>query len=202
MTEIQDAQTIGYDRKWKLPSCSAANRCMEHLYCRHFDIVARLMQVWGTPVPGAEVYLVWQTLDDACLEREMEREMLRWAEEEKIFGEPVPGGVTGENDIPLPTGAGRKDFPISSGVLGYFPDALYQVAAQSKIGNDQHHKGKPLHWDKEKSTDELDALARHLADYHRHKNCGWRRHALQADLRAVAWRALAALQRFCDGETP
>ena len=40
----------------------------------------------------------------------------------------------------------RKDYPVWTGVINYFPDALMEVSRVSKIGNDQHHKGKPLHW--------------------------------------------------------
>lgn len=90
----------------------------------------------------------------------------------------------------LPTDAlSRKGIPIYSGVLAYFPDALAEVALLSKIGNDQHNPGKPLHWDRSKSGDELDALTRHLmeagtidTDNVRHST-------------KVAWRALANLQK-------
>ena len=54
----------------------------------------------------------------------------------------------------------RKGLPVFSGVLKYFPDALLAVAECSRIGNDQHNAGKPLHWDRSKSGDELDALTR------------------------------------------
>lgn len=59
----------------------------------------------------------------------------------------------------------RKDLPIWSGVLMYFPLALTEVARVSKIGNDQHNPGEPLHWAREKSTDQLDCAIRHLIDY-------------------------------------
>lgn len=88
----------------------------------------------------------------------------------------------------------RKGQPVALGVLAYFPDAIKYVAQVSKAGNDQHHPEKELHWDRSKSTDELDALARHLIDhtvdpvdddgmYH---------------LGKVAWRALAALQKYLE----
>ena len=62
----------------------------------------------------------------------------------------------------LPTDAkARKDIPAASGFVDYFPDAIIEVAILSKIGNDQHNPGKPLHWDRSKSGDESDALFRH-----------------------------------------
>lgn len=90
----------------------------------------------------------------------------------------------------LPTDAKqRKDVPIYSGVLKYFPKALAAVAACSKAGNDQHDPGKPLHWDRSKSGDELDALTRHLMEAGTVDTDGMRHSA------KVAWRALANLEK-------
>lgn len=91
----------------------------------------------------------------------------------------------------------RKDTPIASGVLKYFPDALAEVARVSKIGNEQHNPGQPLHWAKEKSQDEHDALVRHLTDRLDGVvfDTDGARHSAK-----VAWRALAALQREIEAE--
>lgn len=90
--------------------------------------------------------------------------------------------------------AERKALPITTGVLDYFPDALLEVAHCSKVGNDQHNPGRPLHWAKEKSTDEADALVRHLLQRGTRDRDGVRHSA------KVAWRALALLQREIDAE--
>ena len=67
--------------------------------------------------------------------------------------------VEGEKRMILPEDAlERKGIPIYSGVIRYFPDALVAVAKLSRRGNDQHNPGKPLHWDRSKSGDELDAM--------------------------------------------
>lgn len=96
--------------------------------------------------------------------------------------------------VAVPTDAkARKALPLFSGVLNYFPDALLAVAEVSRIGNDQHNPGQPLHWAKEKSTDEADALARHLLDHGKLDSDGIRHSA------KVAWRALALLQREIEG---
>jgi hypothetical protein len=90
----------------------------------------------------------------------------------------------------LPTDAhARKGVPIFSGVLMYFPDAIAAVAACSQRGNDKHNPGQPLHWDRAKSTDEHDALVRHLMEAGTIDTDGIRHSA------KVAWRALAALQK-------
>ena len=92
----------------------------------------------------------------------------------------------------------RKNTPIYSGVLKYFPDALAEVARVSFIGNQQHNPGEPLHWAKEKSQDEPDACVRHLmesenADGTPRLDEDNTYHAAKA-----AWRALAHLQRMLD----
>src|SRR5216684_7408427 len=58
----------------------------------------------------------------------------------------------------------RKGQPLATGCLDYFPDALLAIAECSRIGNDQHNPGEPLHWDRSKSDDEADSLLRHLKD--------------------------------------
>jgi hypothetical protein len=97
----------------------------------------------------------------------------------------------------MPTGIqDRKRRPVFSGVLKYFPDAILAVAECSLLGNEQHHPGTPLHWDKTKSTDEGDALVRHLMQAGTTDFDGVRHSA------KVAWRALALLQREIDNESP
>ncbi len=83
----------------------------------------------------------------------------------------------------------RKQIPIYTGVIKYFPDALVEIAKVSLIGNKQHHPSKPLHWDRNKSNDDFDALARHLIDAGTIDQDGIRHTA------KVAWRALACLQK-------
>ena len=87
------------------------------------------------------------------------------------------------------TSENRKATPVYTGVLKYFPDAIGDVARCSQAGNDQHHSDKPLHWDRAKSGDELDALARHLIEAGTIDTDGIRHSA------KVAWRALANLQK-------
>lgn len=95
----------------------------------------------------------------------------------------------------LPTDAKqRKETPVYSGVIKYFPDALIAVAALSRAGNEQHNPGKPLHWDRSKSGDEKDALMRHLIEAGTMDTDGQRHSA------KVAWRALANLQKEIEDE--
>ena len=87
------------------------------------------------------------------------------------------------------TTVNRKEYPVFSGVVKYFPDALMEVAHVSFVGNEQHNKGEPLHWAREKSTDDADALMRHLIQAGTIDTDGVR-HSCK-----VAWRALAVLQK-------
>jgi hypothetical protein len=82
----------------------------------------------------------------------------------------------------------RKDIPIASGCLDYFPNALAEVAKISKKGNDQHNPGEPIHWARGKSMDHADTIIRHLMERGRLDVDGTR-HSAKA-----AWRALALLQ--------
>jgi hypothetical protein len=88
----------------------------------------------------------------------------------------------------------RKERPVVTGVLDYFPNAILEVAYCSYVGNDQHNPGQPLHWDRSKSTDEADALVRHLAARGSLDDDGVRHSA------KVAWRALALLQKEIESE--
>lgn len=95
----------------------------------------------------------------------------------------------------LPTDSdARKDYPIVTGVLDYFPDALLEVARVSKAGNDQHNPGQPLHWARGKSTDQANTLGRHLLQRGTRDSDGQRHTA------KVAWRALAMLQTEIEDE--
>lgn len=92
----------------------------------------------------------------------------------------------------------RKSLPITTGVLFYFPDAIAAVADVSFKGNQQHNPGQPLGWAREKSTDHLDCISRHLID------AGPTGGNKDADgtyhLAKVMWRAGAQLQLAIEKE--
>lgn len=89
----------------------------------------------------------------------------------------------------------RKQIPLLSGCLRYFPAALAGVARCSQAGNDKHNPGEPLHNARDKSPDHGDCLLRHLVDLQDHLAAGRDKEAcLEAD--AIAWRALALSQEL------
>lgn len=118
--------------------------------------------------------------------------------EEAYSSPPVVIGFDPSTPVPvgLPTEAAtRKAIPIYSGFVKYFPDAIAAVAELSRIANEQHNPGEELHWAKEKSSDEGDALMRHQTEH----GAG-RLRDLEGVLHAtkVAWRGMAQLQRLAD----
>ena len=91
-----------------------------------------------------------------------------------------------EADILPEDAQARKDIPVYSGFITYFPDAIVAVSKLSLAGGLQHGQTREtLHWDRNKSTDHKDALMRHL---------------IEEDWTAVAWRALAQLQKSIEDE--
>jgi hypothetical protein len=96
---------------------------------------------------------------------------------------------TSEQVQTLPTDhATRKNLPVCTGVLDYFPLAIAAVANCSRVGNDQHNPGEPLHWSREKSADHADCIVRHLMERGKVDSDGVP-HSAKA-----AWRALALLE--------
>lgn len=87
----------------------------------------------------------------------------------------------------------RKQYPMATGLLDYFPDALAEVAKLSYLGNQKHNPGEPMHHARGKSMDHADCIMRHLAG----------RGGFDGDTResaALAWRALALLQEELEQE--
>lgn len=108
-----------------------------------------------------------------------------------VFG---PGGGPTRAST-LPTDAKeRKKFPIASGVMDYFPDAIAAVAQVSWEGNNQHNPGMTLRWTRGKSDDHSDTMERHFMQRGTRDTDGQRHSA------KMAWRALAILQLEIEAE--
>ncbi len=86
----------------------------------------------------------------------------------------------------------RKNVPLYTGCMAYFPDALVEVARLSQFGNDKHNPGEPLHWSREKSGDHADCILRHQLEWNKMDEFGFY-HAVP-----VAWRSLAQLQTLLE----
>lgn len=91
----------------------------------------------------------------------------------------------------------RKQVRAFMGFVKYFPDAIALVAYLSKVANDQHNPGEPMHWAKEKSTEELDSLMNHLIDIGSKGELSVDSDNI-LDAIKVAWRGMANLQRVAD----
>ena len=104
--------------------------------------------------------------------------------------EPAPRGLPTDDKS-------RKALPIFDGLLMYFPDACLAVAEVSRVGNEQHNPGEPLHWARGKSMDQMNTAVRHQMDHgmgrKRDTDGTWH-------LAKAAWRNLAALQLAIEAE--
>jgi len=87
----------------------------------------------------------------------------------------------------------RNRYPMADGLLDYFPNALACVAELSRIANDQHNPGEPMHWARHKSRDHANKIVRHLIDRGKRDSDGVL-HSVK-----VAWRALAMAQEEIEG---
>lgn len=105
----------------------------------------------------------------------------------------IGGAPTRATTLPSDA-AGRKTYPVGSGVLDYFPDAICAIANLSWRGNEQHNPGQPLHWARSKSGDESDTMIRHYLQRGTLDTDGVRHTA------KMAWRALAILQKEIEAE--
>lgn len=105
----------------------------------------------------------------------------------------IGGAPTRATTLPE-AAAERKKFPVASGVLDYFPDAIVAIAQLSYKGNEQHNPGQPLNWSRGKSNDHADTMLRHFLQRGTVDDDGVR-HSVK-----MAWRALALLQCEIEAE--
>ena len=91
----------------------------------------------------------------------------------------------------------RKALPLWTFLIEYFPDTFLAVANVAIKGNEQHNPGQPLHWDREKSKDQMNTAFRHQFDHGR----GVRRDTDgQYHLAKAIWRLSAELQLLIEAE--
>lgn len=111
-------------------------------------------------------------------------------------GKPMIGiGGAPTRATTLPESASdRKQFPVASGFMDYFPDAIVAISNLSWVGNNQHNPGQPLHWARGKSSDEADTMLRHFLQRGTVDTDGVR-HSVK-----MCWRALALLQKELEAE--
>ena len=98
----------------------------------------------------------------------------------------------------LPTDdSSRKALPIFTYLTEYFPDALLAEVGVAVAGNQQHNPGEPLHWAREKSTDQMNTAFRHMLD---HKLGTVKDTDGQYHLAKAIWRLKAELQLTIERE--
>jgi hypothetical protein len=102
----------------------------------------------------------------------------------------MPGGSTSTtvSSVLSDDSKERKETPLYSGLLQYFPRALAAVARVSHKGNEKHNPGQPLHWSRGKSADHEDCVVRHMVTPYNVDTDG------ELHIAHAAWRALAACE--------
>lgn len=156
----------------------------------------------ATPYSGKSPTAAWEAFTDKWLEKHAPSCRTRFIGSNGLDCTCRSIGLMAEEKAPalaayaaqnvlrtLPSSPGdRKERPLATGCLDYFPLALAEVARCSAIANEQHNPGQPLHWSRTKSTDHADCLLRHFVQ----------RGIVDSDgilhSSKVAWRALALLQ--------
>lgn len=90
----------------------------------------------------------------------------------------------------------RKELQLWTFLMEYFPDAFLAVVGVAVAGNKQHNPGEKLHWNREKSTDQMNTFFRHVWDYGRgvKKDTDGQYHLAKA-----IWRLCAQLQLDIEG---
>lgn len=119
---------------------------------------------------------------------------------EAIEHQSIPKRSHDDRKMTLPTDSQeRKNYPIMTGVVNYFPAALAGISNVSKSGNDKHNPGQPLHHARSKSMDHGDCILRHLIDtedllarFNRGEQVTTNEILTEAN--QMAWRALAYVQ--------
>lgn len=148
---------------------------------KKFKLIKKLSPRSESIQPGV------QSISAEALARALDRDMMSDAAMFAEVGKPTP-------ILPVESAA-RKEIPIAEGVLDYFPAAIAYVARISKVGNDKHNPGQPMHHARSKSGDHANCIGRHLIERGTFD--------LEDNLRhsgKLAWRALALLQEELERE--
>lgn len=121
----------------------------------------------------------------------------------RLLSELGSEAVTKDRALTLPTdSAERKNYPMLSGCLKYFPAAIAGISKISKAGNDKHNPGQAMHHARGKSTDHGDCILRHLTDTEdllaalSRNTSGVTKEQVLAEASSLAWRALAYSQEL------
>jgi hypothetical protein len=95
----------------------------------------------------------------------------------------------------------RKQFPVTTGLLDYFPDACAAISEISFVGNMKHNPGEPMHHARGKSSDHADCIGRHLLERGGFEmvTVGGKTYKMRHSA-ALAWRACAHLQEELENE--
>lgn len=168
--------------------------------------IATILELYEPLDNGPASFDVGIEFEDGTTEHGCRRDLRRVDEYADTFGypdalpsesvQPPAPSISNGHAPEVDAHRHRKERPMARGVLAYFPDALMEVANVSRIGNEQHSPGVPMHWAWGKSPDHSDCILRHLVDAGTLDTDGLSHTA------KVAWRALALLQTELEAADP
>ena len=124
------------------------------------------------------------------------RKLRKLMREPSIFEPKIPGLdhiLAGKPYLPTDA-ALRKEYPVVTGFLDYFPLSCLEVSHVSVAGNRQHNPGQPLHWARGKSGDQADTAVRHIMERGA-KDVDGEYHMAKA-----IWRMMADFEIFLEKE--
>lgn len=160
---------------------------------------------FGHILPSALVALDPQGPDASPQPRPLWRHTLRYVYHEAAYDKwklavhsAQPKSAIGFDwrDTVLPSNSkARKEYPIVTGCMDYFPAAIAEVARLSYLANEKHNPGEPLHHSRNKSGDHDDCLGRHTLERGKFEVIAINdvdHYVLHSVCRA--WRAMAAAQ--------
>lgn len=112
---------------------------------------------------------------------------------------PLEFGVSGPDSpspSPFPTDSKKRlEYPIFTGVLMYFADAMAAMARHSLMSFKQHNPNGKIGWDPTKSVGTLDQAIRHAMEAQIFHDAGLREKSLE-EAAAFQWRATEMNQRL------
>lgn len=140
----------------------------------------------GCKVPTMNDNLVWSVKRNTWVTRaEAEKEYAEERQNDKVSTyKALYGGLPTDDKA-------RKRLKLWTFLIDYFPDTFLALVEVAVTGNEQHNPGQPLHWAREKSTDQMNTAFRHQFDYGRgvKKDTDGQWHLAKA-----IWRLSAQLQ--------
>lgn len=204
VTAKETFDVIVKDRHYEIEKILLADKDEQLLFLRGIGggyLSFRFVSTGETPVTPAEAFIQSARIQVNKAIKQIPNDTINIFE---TFDGTQAETLPGDSTMTLPSDSKtRKDYPLLSGCLNYFPAALAGVALISKKGNDKHNPGEEMHHARSKSMDHGDCILRHLMDVQdllaqdkRSALTPTGIEQLKEEVSCLAWRALAYSQEI------